>query len=303
MHNEINNQPFVSVIMNCYNGEKYLKESIESVLFQTFKNWELIFWDNKSNDKSADIFRSYNDKRLKYFYAPEHTNLYKARNQAIKKSSGNFLAFLDTDDFWEKDKLELQLELFRDSEVAVVYGNCFIINEKLNTKSLYLKKKIPKGVILSSLLKKYHTGLVTLLIRKSFLDNQESPFDDKFHIIGDFDLMIRMSSKYKFDCVEKPIASWRVHGQNESLINKSKQIDELKLWCNKMRSYPNILNNKYFSNVGAMINNLEVISLILKNNRIEARIKIKQMPYSLKKIKYFLALLLPNSFVKKFIKF
>ena len=69
--------------MNCYYGEAYLYESIKSVLSQTYENWEIIFWDNKSEDKSAEIFKSYDDKRFKYFYADAHTSLYKARNLAI----------------------------------------------------------------------------------------------------------------------------------------------------------------------------------------------------------------------------
>ena len=91
--------------MNCYNGEAYLKESIQSVLSQTYENWELIFWDNRSTDKSAEIFKSYEDERLKYYHAAKHTLLYGARNEAIKKSSGEFIAFLDTDDLWEKISL------------------------------------------------------------------------------------------------------------------------------------------------------------------------------------------------------
>ena len=303
MNKQINNQPLASIIMNCYNGEAYLKESIESVLSQTFKNWELIFWDNQSKDKSAKIFKSYKDKRLKYYYASEHTILYKARNEAIKKSSGEFLAFLDTDDFWEKDKLELQLALFEDTEVGVVYGNCFIINQQLNTKKIYIDKKLPKGYILDNLLKNYCTGLVTLVIRKSFLENSQSPFDSSFHVMGDFDLMIRMSAKYKFNCVEKPVASWRVHGKNVSLLNKSIQIKELKNWQTKMTNYPVIFNNKNFSNINDMINNLEIKNLILKNDLKNAKLQIKKMPYSFKKIKYLIALLLPNNFVKKFIQY
>ena len=139
MNKEFSNQPLVSIIMNCYNGEAYLSESIESVLSQTYKNWELIFWDDKSVDKSAEIFKSYKDERFKYYYAPKHTLLYEARNQAIEKSSGEFIAFLDTDDFWAKDKLELQIPFFRDLKVGVVYGNLFIVNEKLNNKRINRK--------------------------------------------------------------------------------------------------------------------------------------------------------------------
>ena len=289
--------------MNCYNGEDYLCESIESVLSQTYKKWELIFWDNKSEDKSAEIFKSYRDKRFKYYYAPQHTLLYEARNQAIEKSSGEFIAFLDTDDFWAKDKLELQMPFFKDLEVGVVYGDLFIVNEKLNKKKIFLKKKKPKGFILDDLLKDYCTSLVTLVIRKSFLKDYQSVFDRSFHIIGDFDLMIRMSSKYKFECVDKPIASWRSHWKNESLLKKKTQIKELKIWYKKMQNYPIIFNNKNFSHINNIINNLETVSLILDSDRKKARLQIKKMPYSLKKIKFLIALFLPKNFVKRFIRF
>ena len=303
MNNQKNNQPLVSIIMNCYNGETFLHESIKSILFQTYKNWELIFWDNRSEDKSAEIFKSFNDKRFKYYYASKHTLVSEARNEAIKRSSGEFIAFLDTDDLWEKDKLELQIPLFEDQRVGVVYGNLFVINEKLNTKKIYLKRKKPKGFILDHLLKNYCVTLVTLVVRKSFLGNYQSSFDSSYHIIGDFDLMIRMSSKYKFECVDKPIASWRSHWKNESLLKKKTQIKELKIWYKKMQNYPIIFNNKNFSNINNIINNLETVSLILDNDRKKARLQIKKMPYSLKKIKFLIALFLPKNFVKRFIRF
>ena len=99
--------PLVSVIMNCYNGEKYLTEALSSLLIQNYGNWELIFWDNLSTDNSKKIFKSFNEKRFKYFLADKHTVLYEARNLAIKKTSGDYIAFLDTDDIWSKDKLSM----------------------------------------------------------------------------------------------------------------------------------------------------------------------------------------------------
>ena len=92
--------PLVSVIMNCFNGETYLADSINSILNQTYENFEVIFWDNHSIDKSAIIYKSFKDKRLKYYYAKKFTSLYEARNLAIKKSKGKLIAFLDTDDLW-----------------------------------------------------------------------------------------------------------------------------------------------------------------------------------------------------------
>ena len=79
--------------MNCYNGQEFLKHSIESVISQTYKNWELIFWDNKSTDNSSKILKKYKDKRIKYFYAKKYTTLYEARNLAIKKQKENLLVF------------------------------------------------------------------------------------------------------------------------------------------------------------------------------------------------------------------
>ena len=127
---ELNN-PLVSIIVNCFNGEKYLNEALMSVLNQSYKNWEVIFWDNQSSDNSKDIFNSFKNKRFKYFYADEHTSLYKARNLAIKKSNGYLLAFIDTDDLWEKNKLELQVVLFDDPKVSLVYSNYWIIKNIL----------------------------------------------------------------------------------------------------------------------------------------------------------------------------
>ena len=154
---------------------------------------------------------------------------------------------------------------------------------------------------MDDLLENYCTFLVTLVVRKSFLDNYRPAFDNSFHIAGDFDLMIRMSVKCGFECVEKPIASYRIHEKNESLLNRSRHIKELKTWHKKMINYPIIFNNKNFSNINNMINNFEIVNLILENDLEKARLKIKKMPYSLKKIKYSIALLLPNNFVKRFI--
>ena len=119
------NPPLVSIIMNCFNGERYLESAINSVINQTYKHWELIFWDNKSSDNSAKILKKFKDKRIRYFYSKNKTVLYKARNLAIKKSKGKFLAFLDVDDMWEKNKLSLQIPEFKNKKIGLVYSNFY----------------------------------------------------------------------------------------------------------------------------------------------------------------------------------
>ena len=96
------------MIMNCHNGETFLKEAIRSVLKQKYKKWELIFWDNNSIDASAKIFKNFKDKRLKYYFRKKKVSLYESRNSAIKKAKGEFIGFLDADDLWCSYKLFLQ---------------------------------------------------------------------------------------------------------------------------------------------------------------------------------------------------
>ena len=150
------NNPLVSIIMNCFNGEKYLSQSLNSILDQTYQNWEIIFWDNQSTDNSAEIFNSYKDSRFKYYYAKKHTNLFRARNLAIEESKADFFAFLDTDDLWENQKLELQMQYFSNSEIGVVFSNLWIFKKNLENKKLYSKKKLPSGKIYKDLIKNYN---------------------------------------------------------------------------------------------------------------------------------------------------
>ena len=92
----------ISVIVNCHNGEKYLERCILSILKQTYNNLEIIFWDNNSKDNTSNILKKINDKRIRYFRSNKYLKLYEARNSALKKTKGDFIAFLDIDDTWEK---------------------------------------------------------------------------------------------------------------------------------------------------------------------------------------------------------
>src|SRR5688572_25586270 len=107
--------------MNCYNGEKYLREALDSVVAQTYQNWELIFWDNQSTDGSAAICKSYRDPRIRYFYAPTHTELGPARILAFQQIRGEFVAVLDADDISHPERLARQVAFLQSRpEVALV---------------------------------------------------------------------------------------------------------------------------------------------------------------------------------------
>ena len=103
------NNNLFSIIMPCYNAEKYLKQSINSVINQTYENWELIIINDKSNDSSPEIIKSFKDKRILTISNDINLGVALTRNKGIEKSKGNFIAFIDSDDLWHENKLYLQL--------------------------------------------------------------------------------------------------------------------------------------------------------------------------------------------------
>ena len=118
-------QPLVSILMNCFNGEKYLTEAIKSILNQSYKNWELIFWDNQSTDQSAKIFKSFKDKRMKYYYSSKHTHRGGGRAEGYQRLKGDLVAILDTDDIWFPDKLLKQVHEFNNKDIGIVITNAY----------------------------------------------------------------------------------------------------------------------------------------------------------------------------------
>ena len=288
--------------MNCFNGAKYLKQSIQSVISQSYKNWELIFWDNMSIDDSKKIFESFNDDRLKYFKAEEHTILYKARNLALKKASGDFICFLDTDDYWENDKIEKQLIKFEtDKEISIVYTNYFILNEKLKMKKKYINsKELPEGMITEDLLKSYCTGISTLMFKKNIF--ADKIFDNRFHIIGDFDFVLNVSLFSKFSVVREHLVYYRIHDKNESLLNRERHIKELKIWFNENKK-SDLSKIDGFDNFKHKILELEITKSFIEKNYKEAFKSIIIYPTSLKKIKFLIFFLIPNTLLKKLINY
>jgi len=228
--------PLVSIIINCFNGDKYLQEALQSVLNQSYKNWEIVFWDNQSSDNSANIFKSYKDERFKYFYSKKHTSLYKARNCAIEKTKGELLAFIDTDDLWDQNKLELQVPFFKNSEVTLVYSNLWITKENIKNKKIFIKKNSPSGYVYEKLLNNYNVGIITAVLRKSIVNKLPKLFDERFSIIGDFDFFLKLSKSYYFHYIDRPLAYYRIHGNNFSSVHKKKEMEEFDIWLNENKS-------------------------------------------------------------------
>ena len=231
----------VSIIVNCYNGEKYLSRAINSVLDQKYKKWELIFWDNQSSDNSKRIFLNFSDQRLKYFYAKRHTTLYEARNLACRKTSGKYIAFLDCDDLWYDNFLSSRLDFFNSNKYDFSYANSYYLFEKSKKKTLFTKKLLKKGLIYNFLAKEYLVTISSLILKKEIFQ-EISFFNPRYNIIGDFDLVMKIAKTKQAHAVQNPLLEIRIHGQNFLDKNRKMFFREFLNW------FLNQENDEYFRN-------------------------------------------------------
>ena len=289
----------VSIIMNCFNGEKFLHNAIESVLSQSYENWELIFWDNQSDDTSAEIFKSYNDERLKYYFSNTHYEVVSvARNQAISKSKGDFISFLDVDDVWLPEKLSIQLKLFEKDDVGFICSNYFLMNERKNQKKIAFNSNFGSQIATNQLLKNYYVALVTLIIRKEMIEKLQYIFDDEYHIIGDFDLVLRISTMSKLGYINEPLAVLRLHENN--LTNRSTKllVHEFRAWIQKNKSTEISLFNGFKYREDWLIYTSAIYKILAGDRKSSFKLFLK-LPFGKLKLRLFIAFILPLIIVKR----
>ena len=240
----------VNIIMTCHNGEKYVKTAVNSILSQTYKNWQLIFFNNSSNDKSLEIVQSFQDPRIKCFTSNRLLNLGQVRKKAIECCNGEYICFLDVDDYWVDNKLEKQLLKFKENNyIDLIYTNYYLLNEKIETKK---NKKLYKGICPKELLESYIDGnpltaWLTVMVKAACIKKLEYTFDQNLHITSDMDFFIRLSQFCVIDYIDDFTAYYRIHNSNESK-EKSAEIVELAYICNKYQKNKKIKNFLIYKN-------------------------------------------------------
>ena len=293
--------PLVSIIMNCYNGEKYLKDSIRSILNQEYQNWELIFWDNKSKDKSKIFYLKFKDKRLKYFCAKKFTNLYAARNLAIQKAKGDIITFLDVDDLWLPSKLLKQVYFFnKNKNVELIYSNYFNIKKYfgINFKSLQFKYFLPSGFITNQLLNSYCVGWLTVGFKRSII--KKKLFNEKLNMVADFDFIINLSLKKKFFCIQEPLAIYRQHPNQLTRKNFYLQAEHYLKWYKTTKLK---IKLKKFKNLDKFFNRIIFLEKIISLKKTNKPLFTIMNIFLSGKLKLTLKLLIFAIFPNFFIKF
>jgi len=227
--------------MLSYNHEKYLSESIESVLNQSFKDFELIIVDDFSRDNSRAIIDSYQrkDKRIKAYFNEKNLSMPSTSNVLLSKASGKYAAFIDSDDVWERVKLERQLAELEKNDSLVVWSEGEIIDEnsvqtgKTFTEMHFASRKKKSGRIFEELMNGNFVFESSFIFKRDIAKGIH--FDEKLSKLNDAKFMVDLAKKHQFFFIKEPLVKYRIHGKNIILSAA------LKEWNKDI-----VIINKYF---------------------------------------------------------
>ena len=176
-------EPLVSIITPVYNSEEYLEETILSVINQTYKNWELLLIDDYSTDNSYKIIEKYlTDERIKYLRNERNSGPAITRNVGLEKSKGEYIAFLDSDDIWAKNKLELQIDYMKKNSIRICHGDYIFIDK--NGKEI--------KIVFMICLKKYQVEIYKVITKKLYRLMQKSNYVEMLTKVDSFEEMMSL---------------------------------------------------------------------------------------------------------------
>jgi len=217
--------------MPTYNRAHFLRKSIDSVLSQTYENFEIIIIDNNSTDNTTELLKNYDDKRIKYVKNSENRGCAGGRNQGLELASGDYVAFLDSDDELFLTKFEKQLEKFRSlpSKFGLVYcGFCYAFSQTGQIVK-YILPELQRNVYDNLLEKNIFPVHVPIVKRECF--QKCGMFDTSLPACEDWDIWIRIARQYEFALIPDILAKYNIHGKQmvtdiESMILAKRMIVE-----------------------------------------------------------------------------
>ncbi len=214
--------PKVTVLMSVYNGEKYLREAIDSILSQTFKDFEFLILNDGSTDKTAEILKSYQDPRIKIINNEKNIGLTKSLNKGLKIAKGNYIARQDADDISLPTRFEEELKfLKKNSNVALVGTDYFLINEKdkiINTINCLTENRKLKEKLLEG--NQFAHG--SIIFKKECIE-KIGMYREEFKFAQDFDFTLRITEEFDVANIPKSLYKWRINIDSVSVKKKTLQ--------------------------------------------------------------------------------
>ena len=211
--NKLKDYGLVSIIMPNYNSGKYISESIESVLAQTYENWELIVVDDCSSDDSIEVIKSYSDPRIKLIQNEKNSGAAISRNNAIAVASGEFIAFLDSDDLWTTDKLQRHLEFMVDNDKPFSCTSYSVVKDGSDKVVVFSPKKDEYRY--EDILKHCYIGCSTVIYNAKVLGKVYMP--TRAEKREDLACWLQiLKRKINVTCFHENLTTYRVHGKSVS---------------------------------------------------------------------------------------
>lgn len=232
-----NSHPTVSVVIPTYNTSRYISDAIDSVLAQTFRDFEVIVIDDGSTDNTRQVLEPYRHQIV--YILQENQGVAAARNRAIQQALGEFVALLDADDQWLPDKLEKQLAFLRSQpEVSLLFGDAEMFSATGPVPPSLLARRdfrcqlTERPFIVSDafhlLLDENFIPTSTVIVRKTYLD-QVGGFDLDLPPVEDRDMWLRFAHKFPIACISNVLARKRTHDSNISSDKKQRMISLIKV--------------------------------------------------------------------------
>tara|TARA_B100000886_G_scaffold340295_1_gene309019 strand:+ start:5955 stop:6776 length:822 start_codon:yes stop_codon:yes gene_type:complete len=243
---------YFSVVIPSYNQKSFLEKAIDSVLSQTYKNFEIIVVDNNSNDSSQEYIQRLRNKKIKLIRTENFGSIAKSRNIGIEKSEGNWISFLDSDDFWHPKKLEIVKEEIDKNNFEMISHDEYNVDrdDVIISKSNYGFKRKNTLKYLMSRGNLYSTSTIT--ISRKFLNENNLYFDERLSLATteDYDFWIRLTiNKIKVTNINKNLGFYRIH-HNSASQNIIKHLNASLFVKRKNLEY--VIENNLFNNLDTL---------------------------------------------------
>jgi glycosyltransferase involved in cell wall biosynthesis len=235
----------VSVIIPSYNREILIQKAIDSVMKQTFQDFEILVIDDASTDNTKEIIDSLHNNKIKYFRLEKNSGQCVARNYGIRHAKGKYVAFLDSDDEWLPEKLEKQIDCFSkgSDSLGAVYGRAYqkdVIRDvtSVTTDEFY------RGPVSDKFMDGFCPPTPSLFMVKTDVIKECNGFDEKLIPFVDLDMWLRISEKYEFDFVDEPIIIKYEQIGDQYINNFEKRYKGLDLFMKKWKGKISLAKGK-----------------------------------------------------------
>lgn len=261
MTNKKRKNPLVSVLLNCYNAQDTIYRAIDSVLKQTYKNIELIVWDDGSKDKTIEIVKSFKDKRVKIFKNKSNIGLGKSRLKAIKKLNGDLISIIDSDDYFEKEKIEKQVLIFHKNHKTSICATWSKIFDE-NHEKLYFFESSATSETLKNKLKFINIIPHSSIMYKKRIAKEVGWYSANLEYSQDYNLTLKLINKGEIFIIKEFLTNI-ISGKN-NMSNSKKMFETI------LKENIQILENnlKMFKNTRSdqkIINSLKKLYLVRLN--------------------------------------